>query len=192
MILASKSPRRKEILENFGFVFKVEVPEIEEISSKKGIKEQIEDISRKKAVAIGKVFRNDYVVAADTVVVIGGEILGKPRDVDQAKNMLKTLSGKVHKVITAYSFYNLEKNIDLTRSIETEVKFRDLTDGIIEWYIASGEPMDKAGAYGIQGKGAALVENINGDFFSVMGFPIGDFIENIQKNGIGLNEIKSL
>lgn len=192
MILASKSPRRKEILENFGFVFKVEVPEIEEISSKKGIKEQIEDISRKKAVAIGKVFRNDYVVAADTVVVIGGEILGKPRDVDQAKNMLKTLSGKVHKVITAYSFYNLEKNIDLTRSIETEVKFRDLTDGIIEWYIASGEPMDKAGAYGIQGKGAVLVENINGDFFSVMGFPIGDFIENIQKNGIGLNEIKSL
>ncbi|MGL4403204.1 MAG: Maf family protein [Fusobacteriaceae bacterium] len=191
MILASKSPRRKEILENFGFSFKVETPDVEESSLKFGIKDQIEDISRKKAMAIGNKFPNEYIVSADTVVVIKGEILGKPRDEKEAFNMLTLLSGKSHKVITAYSIYNFEKKVDITKSIETEVKFRELTREIIDWYIASKEPMDKAGAYGIQGKGAMLVESINGDFFSVMGFPIGDFVENIQKIGVELKDLES-
>ncbi|MGL4253084.1 MAG: Maf family protein [Fusobacteriaceae bacterium] len=191
MILASKSPRRKEILENFGFSLRIEIPDIEEISSKFQIKDQIEDISRKKVLAIGENFPQEYIVAADTVVVINKKILGKPKDKEDAAKMLALLSGDSHKVITAYSIYNSEKNIDITRSIETEVKFRELTEEIIEWYIESGEPMDKAGAYGIQGKGAMLVESIKGDFFSVMGFPIGDFMENIQKLGIGLKNIKS-
>lgn len=191
MILASKSPRRKEILENFGFSFRIENPDIDESSSKLHAREQIEEISRKKALAIGEKFPEEYVVSADTAVVTDDKILGKPKDKEEALEMLNLLSGKTHKVITAYSIYNLKKNVDITRSIETEVKFRRLTRETIDWYIESGEPMDKAGAYGIQGKGAMLVEGINGDFFSVMGFPIGDFIESLGKLEVELKDLKS-
>ncbi|MGL4980597.1 MAG: Maf family protein [Fusobacteriaceae bacterium] len=191
MILASKSPRRKEILQNFGFSFEVKNADIDESSSEIDIKDQIEEISRKKALAIGKIYCDDYIVSADTVVVIDGEILGKPEDTEDAFSMLTRLSGNIHKVITSYSIYNFQKKIDITKSVETDVKFRALTKEMIDWYIKSGEPMDKAGAYGIQGKGAMLVESIQGDFFSVMGFPIGDFIESIQQLGIELENLKS-
>lgn len=192
MILASKSPRRKEILETQGFNFRIVVPNIDESSDKAGVVEQIIDIAQKKAAAVAELNRDEYVVAADTVVVIDDKVLGKPGNRDRAREMLETLSGRTHQVITAYAFKNVEKNIQFADAVVTDVKFRKLDDETIEWYLETGEPMDKAGAYGIQEKGAILVEKIMGDFFSVMGFPISDFINQLKNLGIALEDIPKL
>lgn len=109
MILASSSPRRKEILENFGFSLKIFTKNIEEISDKKNIKEKIKDIAQKKVIAVANDFPNEYVVGADTVVVVDNSILGKPHSREEAFNMLKSLSEREHEVITAYSFVNISK-----------------------------------------------------------------------------------
>ncbi|WP_286033826.1 Maf family protein [Fusobacterium necrogenes] len=192
MILASKSPRRKEILENIGFNIIVKSEDIEEISEKIGILENIKDIAWKKADAVAKSYPTEFVVGADTVVEVDGEVIGKPEDEEEAKEILKKLSGKVHNVITAYSLINKEKNIVVNDIAITKVYFKKLSAAMIDWYIASKEPMDKAGAYGIQGKGAIFVEKIEGDFFTVMGFPIEKFIERLDKLGIKLNDIERI
>lgn len=192
MILASKSPRRREILETLGFKFEVVTPEIEEISDKEGVLEQIMDIALKKAAAVSEKYSSEFVVSADTVVVIDDVVLGKPGSRDEAREMLQKLSGKTHEVITAYALKNRDRDIEMVEAVVTEVRFRELDSQTIEWYIESGEPMDKAGAYGIQGKGAILVEKIMGDFFSVMGFPISDFVNNLKKIGINLNDIDKI
>ena len=102
------------------------------------------------------------------------------------------LSGRKHNVITAYSLINLSKKIDITDYDITKVSFRELSDNMIKWYISTNEPMDKAGSYGIQGKGAVFVNGINGDFFSVMGFPISKFVEKISHLGIELKDIENI
>lgn len=112
----------------------------------------------------------EFVVGADTVVVIDGKVLGKPKDKEDAKKMLKSLSGRSHEVITAYTLINLEKNIEITESVKSVVYFKEISDKEIEWYIKSEEAMDKAGAYGIQGLGSIFVDKIDGDFFAIMGF----------------------
>ncbi len=192
MILASASPRRKEILENFGFSFKTVVKNIDETSNKNTIKEKIMEIARKKTIAVAKDFPNENVVGADTMVVINNKILGKPRNKQEAFEMLKSLSGKNHEVITAFSFINLEKNITYCDYEITKVYFKNLTDEEINWYIETKEPMDKAGAYGIQGKGAFFVEKIEGDFFSVMGFPLGKFVRFLSESGFDLNNLEKI
>lgn len=192
MILASNSPRRKEILENFGFSLKTVSKNIDEISSKEEIKEKIMDIAQQKTMAAAKDYPNENVVGADTVVVIDGKILGKPKDETEAFEMLKSLSGKSHDVITAYSFVNLKKNIFLNDAEVTKVFFKNLSDEEINWYISTKEPMDKAGAYGIQGKGAYFVEKIEGDFFSVMGFPLGRFLRRLTEVGMDLDNLENL
>ncbi len=192
MILASNSPRRKEILENFGFSLKTVSKNIDEISSKEEIKEKIMDIAQQKTMAAAKDYPDENVVGADTVVVIDGKILGKPKDETEAFEMLKSLSGKSHEVITAYSFVNLKKNIFLNDAEVTKVFFKNLSDEEINWYINTKEPMDKAGAYGIQGKGAYFVEKIEGDFFSVMGFPLGRFLRRLTEVGMDLDNLENL
>ena len=192
MILASASPRRKEILENFGFSFKTIVKNIDEISNKSTAVEKIKDIAEKKAKAVAEDFPNEYVVGADTAVVVDGKILGKPHNRLEAFNMLKSLSGKSHEVITAFSFINLTKKILYSDCEVTKVYFKTLTDDEINWYIDTKEPMDKAGAYGIQGKGAFFVEKIEGDFFSVMGFPLGKFIRFLSSAGFDLNNLEKI
>lgn len=192
MILASNSPRRKEILENFGFSLKTVSKNIDEISSKEEIKEKIMDIAQQKTMAAAKDYPDENVVGADTVVVIDGKILGKPKDETEAFEMLKSLSGKSHEVITAYSFVNLKKNIFLNDTEVTKVFFKNLSDEEINWYINTKEPMDKAGAYGIQGKGAYFVEKIEGDFFSVMGFPLGRFLRRLTEVGMDLDNLENL
>ena len=192
MILASASPRRKEILENFGFSFKTVVKNIDEISNKSTAVEKIKDIAEKKAKAVAEDFPNEYVVGADTAVVVDGKILGKPHNRLEAFNMLKSLSGKSHEVITAFSFINLTKKILYSDCEVTKVYFKTLTDDEINWYIDTKEPMDKAGAYGIQGKGAFFVEKIEGDFFSVMGFPLGKFIRFLSSAGFDLNNLEKI
>lgn len=192
MILASKSPRRKEIMESFGFNFKIITPDIDEISDEIEIIDQIMDIARKKALEVSKEFTGDYILAADTVVVLDNKVFGKPKDKLEAKEMLKLLSNRTHEVITAYCLLNLDKNVEIVSHDTTEVKFKDLTDEVIEWYLSTGESLDKAGSYGIQGKGAFLIDNINGDFFSVMGLPIERIVSDLLSIGLKLDELGTL
>ena len=192
MILASASPRRKEILENFGFSFKTIVKNIDETSDKTRAEEKILEIAEKKARATAIDFPDENIVGADTVVVVDGKILGKPKDEKEAFSMLKSLSGRSHEVITAFSFININKNISYSDYEITKVYFKNLTDDEIKWYINTKEPMDKAGAYGIQGKGAFFVEKIEGDFFSVMGFPLGKFVRFLNKTGFNLNDLEKI
>lgn len=192
MILASKSPRRKEIMESFGFNFKIITPDIDEISDEIEIIDQIMDIARKKALEVSKEFTGDYILAADTVVVLDNKVFGKPKDKIEAKEMLKLLSNRTHEVITAYCLLNLDKNVEIVSHDTTEVKFKDLTDEVIEWYLSTGESLDKAGSYGIQGKGAFLIDNINGDFFSVMGLPIERIVSDLLSIGLKLDELGTL
>ncbi|MGL5983275.1 MAG: Maf family protein [Cetobacterium sp.] len=192
MILASKSPRRKEILQQLGFQLNIKTKDIEEVSDKIEIIDQIKDISMKKVIAVAKENKNEYVVGADTVVQIEGRVLGKPKSKEDAKIMLETLSGKAHKVITAYTLINLEKNINITECVQSIVYFKTISNEEIKWYIESGEPMDKAGSYGIQGLGAIFVDKIDGDFFAIMGFPINHFIKTLNNLGITIESLNKI
>ena len=189
MILASNSKRRQEILRDMGFKFKVLTADIEEISDKKEISEMILDIAEKKLDKIAKENVNEFVLAADTVVELEGRIFGKPKSREEAESFLKTLSGKTHKVITAYVFKNISKNIFIKDVVISKVKFYDLDDETIKWYLDTSEPFDKAGAYGIQGQGRVLVEKIEGDYFAIMGFPVSNFLKNLRKNGYKISQI---
>ena len=193
MILASKSPRRKEILENLGIKIEIDVPDIEEISDKENIRDMIEDIAYKKCMAVASNRKNEFVTAADTVVVVDNEILGKPVSEKNAREMLMKLTGREHEVITGFCMINIEKNISIISSDITEVKFKTITEEELDWYISTKESLDKAGAYGIQGNGAVLVEGIKGDFFNVMGFPLHKFIRKTEeKTGLKIEEILKL
>lgn len=192
MILASKSPRRKEILQQMGFNLEIKVKEIEEVSDKVELIDQIIDISKMKVEEVARENENSFVVGADTLVEIDGKALGKPRDKKEAKEMLKMLSGKNHRVITALTLVNVEKNICISDYVKSEVYFKEISEEEIDWYISTGEPMDKAGSYGIQGLGAMFVEKIEGDFFSIMGFPINKFMNILKDIGISVTDIKNI
>ena len=189
MILASNSKRRQEILRDMGFNFKVLTSDIEEISDKEEISEMILDIAEKKLDKIAKENVSEFVLAADTVVELEGRIFGKPKSREEAESFLKILSGKTHKVITAYVLKNISKNIIIKDVVISKVKFFDLDDETINWYLDTSEPFDKAGAYGIQGKGRVLVEKIEGDYFAIMGFPVSNFLKNLRKNGYKISQI---
>ena len=192
MILASNSQRRQEILKDAGFNFRVITSNIEEISDKENVIERILDIAEKKLEQIAKNNVNEFILAADTVVELDKNIFGKPKDRKEAFKFLKTLSGKIHKVITAYVFKNISKNILIREVVISEVKFFDLDDETINWYLDTGEPFDKAGAYGIQGYGRVLVEKIDGDYYSIMGFPISNFLKNLRKIGYKISQIDKI
>ena len=192
MILASNSQRRQEILKDAGFNFRVITSNIEEISDKENVIERILDIAEKKLEQIAKNNVNEFILAADTVVELDKNIFGKPKDREEAFKFLKLLSGKIHRVITAYVFKNISKNILIKEVVVSEVKFFDLDDETINWYLDTGEPFDKAGAYGIQGYGRVLVEKIDGDFYSIMGFPISNFLKNLRKIGYKISQIDKI
>ena len=192
MILASNSQRRQEILKDAGFNFRVITSNIEEISDKENVIERILDIAEKKMEQIAKNNVNEFILADDTVVELNEKVFGKPKNREEAFKFLKTLSGKVHRVITAYVFKNISKNILIKEVVVSEVKFFDLDNDTINWYLDTGEPFDKAGAYGIQGYGRILVEKINGDFYSIMGFPISNFLENLRKIGYKISQIDKI
>ena len=192
MILASNSQRRQEILKDAGFNFRVITSNIEEISDKENVIERILDIAEKKLEQIAKNNVNEFILAADTVVELDKNIFGKPKDREEAFKFLKLLSGKIHRVITAYVFKNISKNILISEVVISEVKFFDLDDETINWYLDTGEPFDKAGAYGIQGYGRVLVEKIDGDYYSIMGFPISNFLKNLRKIGYKISQIDKI
>ena len=171
IILASASPRRKELLTLAGIVYEVVVSQCEEILPD-GITpdKAVEELARQKAEDVFSRNPDCMIIAADTVVALGNTILGKPKDEDDAFNMLSSLSGRRHTVYTGVCIKTKDKT-DLFH-VATEVEFYDLTEKEIRDYIATKEPMDKAGAYGIQGKGSILVKRINGDYFNVVGLPV--------------------
>lgn len=192
MILASKSPRRKEILEEFGFELKIVTKEVEEVSNEIDPHLWAKEIAYKKGIAVSKEYPNEYVISADTVVIFNGEFLGKPKNEEEALIVLKKLSGNVHEVITAVTLINEEKGINRTFTDSTNVYFKTLNEKELKWYVKSGEPMDKAGSYGIQGKGAIFVEKIEGDFFNVMGFPLSKFYDMLKELDCKLEDLNKI
>ena len=172
MILASQSPRRRELLGQMGFSFTVRPARGEELPHPELTPAQlVEELARQKALEVSaEAEADDVVVAADTVVAVDGTVLGKPRDRVHASEMLSALSGREHTVYTGVAVKRGETL--LVEHEATQVRFRPLTEREIDLYIQTGEPMDKAGSYGIQGYGALLVEGIRGDYFTVVGLPI--------------------
>jgi septum formation protein len=171
IILASKSPRRQELIRNITDDFTVIVSEAEEVLPE-GIApgEAPVHLSAVKARAVAADHPDSVVIGADTVVILDGAVLGKPRDKDDAKRMLRELSGKVHTVVTGCCL--IKNGRERAFGERTRVEFYPLNDREIEEYIATGDPFDKAGSYGIQGKGCLFVKGIEGDFFNVMGLPV--------------------
>ena len=173
LILASQSPRRRELLERMGLTqFEIRPAAGEENASPQLTPAQlVEELSRQKAQEIaGTATESDIIIAADTVVAADGRVLGKPHSREEAMEMLSFLSGRTHTVYTGVTVQQGAKT--LTRHEATDVVFRPLSEAEIAAYVNTGEPMDKAGAYGIQGRGCVLVEGIRGDYYNVMGLPV--------------------
>lgn len=169
IILASGSPRRRELLELAGVPFVVQTADVDEsIPAGTSPEEAVQLLAVKKARAVEA--KQRLVLAADTVVALDGVIFGKPRNEEDAKEMLRTLSGKIHQVHTGVCIRRGEREEVFCET--AQVEFYPLTEEEIERYVASGEPMDKAGAYGIQGKGALLVRRIAGDYYTIVGLPV--------------------
>lgn len=185
IILASASPRRKELLAQLGIEFEILVSDVEEVITETEPNRVVEELSMQKAEAVFRQTEGDVmVIGADTVVAMEGAILGKPRDEEHAKEMLRQLQAKEHCVYTGVTLYvrKGENEFRNTFSECTHVKFYPMTDGEIKWYVETREPMDKAGAYGIQGLGARFVEKISGDYNNVVGLPIARLYQEIKYN----------
>lgn len=176
--LASKSPRRSEMLQSLNIPFAtISSPYEEKMDDVAGLlpEEIASTLAGFKAYQASLALENGIVVGADTIVVQGDSVLGKPADKDEVISMLRSLSGKRHRVITGISVVHVEKKITLTHSEITHVFFRNLSDKDIDQYIKTGEPFDKAGAYGIQGYASLFVDKIEGCYFNVVGFPVVAF-----------------
>jgi septum formation protein len=182
-VLASASPRRRELLNLIGIPHDVRPANVDEtMRPREAPRRHAERLAREKASAIAVRDPNLITIGADTVVVINRKVLGKPADAEDAARMLGMLSGREHTVITAVA---VSRGRELRSAIEeVRVKVRRLSDEEIEAYIATGEPMDKAGAYGIQGFGATIVERIEGDYFSVMGLPLVRLVGLMRDVGV--------
>ena len=179
MILASQSPRRKELLQLLGVPFDI-IPSASEevIDLSLPIEEAIALVAGKKAEAVYQLHPEAVVIGSDTVVTLDGEILGKPKDEEDARRMLRKLSGRVHQVVTGVAILSQEKS-DSFASV-CDVVFYDLSEEEIDAYVESKEPMDKAGAYGIQGKGFFLVKEIHGDYYTVVGLPVAEVKRHLE------------
>ena len=176
IILGSQSPRRKELLENVGIDFEIIMAEGEEIVDLSlpfpEIVKSLAEIKNEQVKNSPACPEKAIIITADTMVVCEGEIMGKPKDEEDAKRMLKLLSGNTHSVLTGYCICDKETGKKRSGAVESFVKFRLLTDDEIDRYIKTKEPMDKAGAYGIQLKASMFVEEIHGDYFNIVGLPV--------------------
>ena len=182
VILASASPRRKELLEKIGLKFEVEPSNYaEDMHSKLRPDELAKSISLGKAKVVASKHKNAIVIAADTFIVFRGKIMGKPNTEAEARKMLMRLRGKSHSVITGFTILDTDRNKVLTKSVETIIHIKKLTSEEIDAYVRSKEPLDKAGAYAIQGLGSVIVERIEGDYFNVMGLPLSALAESLKE-----------
>ena len=173
IILASASPRRREILKNTKLKFEVQKSDIEEVFLENESPESmVVRLAYEKAFDVAENNRDKLVIGADTIVVLGDEVLGKPKDEEEAFDMIQKLSNKTHRVITGIILINLKKGIVVNDYQISYVTFKDLSEDSIKDYINTKESLDKAGGYGIQGYGALLVDSIQGDYFNIVGLPI--------------------
>jgi septum formation protein len=185
IILASESTRRIDILRTLGISFSIIPPNIDERRNKDELpRDFVLRMSYEKAHKVGNLFPDKWVIGADTVVVLKGKILGKPKNDSDAFNMLKILSGKWHRVITGYCVLNISRNITYRDAVETRVYIRGLSDDEIKRYIKTSEPFDKAGSYAVQGKGGYMVKEIKGSYANVVGLPICEVAEALLSLGV--------
>lgn len=189
IILASASPRRKALLKQIGLDFEIVVSDFEEIIDN-NLKphDQAQKFSLGKAKDVAQNHKNAIIIAADTFVVFKNEILGKPKTAENAKKMLKMLSGKAHFVITGFTIFDTKTGRIVTKSLETKVYIKKLTEREIGEYIRTGEPLDKAGAYAAQELGGIFVKKIDGDFFNLVGLSIFAVSEELKKFGVKVLE----
>ena len=179
IILASASPRRRELISLITNEFEIHTADVDEtIEEGMSPEEAVMLLSLKKAKAVSGLFRGRTVIGADTIVVCDGIILGKPENRENAKEMLRMLSGRIHQVLTGVTITDGEKTD--TFFVSSDVTFFNLTEDEISGYAESGEPDDKAGAYAIQGKGSLFVEKINGDYFNIVGFPVSEVNRHLK------------
>jgi septum formation protein len=185
LVLASESPRRKQFFRDLGLDFEVQAAAVEEqVGENEGPEAFVQRLSQEKALAVARNNPNSWVLGADTVVVLGERILGKPLGSAGAFEMLNMLNGKWHEVWTAYAICNQAKSVNLQRVVKTEVLFFKCSTALLQAYVATGEPLDKAGAYGIQGRGGLLVEEIRGSYSNVVGLPLAEVVESLLSLGI--------
>ncbi len=185
IILASGSPRRRELLGSLGWKFRVIVPEIDESIGKESPLQAVERLAMEKARAVSGLFHEDLVIAADTIVVIEGRILGKPENSSRAIEMLSMLNNRTHEVITGLAVcWGSSRSVS---SEITKVTFRKMNTSDLSTYVSTGEGLDKAGAYAIQGRGSLLVKNISGCYFNVVGLPLFRLSKIMEDMGLSLS-----
>lgn len=185
LILASMSPRRKYLLEQAGLVFKVIPSHIDEDAVDVSDPEaRVRVLAEAKASEIAAKYPDAWVIGADTVVCIGNAVLGKPDSMQDARDMLITLSNQTHQVLTGYTICCQSAGHCFSDTVKTDVRFKNLSEEEIEWYIQTDEPFDKAGAYAIQGLGTFLVRRINGSYTNVVGLPVCEVIEHLLDNRV--------
>jgi nucleoside triphosphate pyrophosphatase len=184
LILASRSPRRYELLKQVGLEFDVIPSRIEEDFVKgESPRKHVLRLAEAKALDVGNRHPDHWVIAADTIVYVDHSILGKPKSREEAKKMLRRLSGKQHRVLTGFSVQHLEKGKGDREAVQTAVKVKKLTQAEMEWYVETGEPFDKAGGYAIQGMGSFMIESIKGSYTNVVGLPICELIQMMSRLG---------
>lgn len=185
IVLASGSPRRVELLRQIKLPFTIQVSNVDENNVEcREPKEWVQQLALAKAKDVAHKVEHGLVIGADTIVVQKNKLLGKPQSVQEAINMLEFLSGTTHQVLTGIALVDVLSGDSITDVEITQVKFRKISRAEIESYVASGEPMDKAGAYGIQGLGALFVEGISGCYFNVVGLPINKLANNLKHFGV--------
>jgi septum formation protein len=185
MLLSSGSPRRKELLSLLGIPFQVIAPNIPEVQQPDETPRSFcLRVSREKAIPVAQKFPDALVIGADTIVVIDGTILGKPRDQHEAYDFLMLLQDKMHYVLTGYTIASGNRSI--SKVVKTKVRFRAMTAKEISWYVSTGEPMDKAGAYAVQGIGSLFIKEIHGCYTNVIGLPLSQLYNDLNKFGIRL------
>ena len=184
-VLASSSPRRRELLKSIGLEFDVVPSHIpEQRTESETPEEYVARLSREKARAIAETHPDRWIIAADTTVVLGDQVLEKPADDTDAKRMLSAISGDTHVVFTGVTLRRIEPAYADTHVTATEVRMLPMTAHDIDWYIATGEPRDKAGAYAAQGLGGMFIDSIHGSFTNVVGLPLASLFQMLRKAGI--------
>jgi len=184
LILASKSPRRYELLKQVGLDVDVVPSNInEDFIQGESPKDHVVRLAKAKALDVGGQFPNHWVIAADTIVTLNGSILGKPKSREEALEMLRRLSGQEHWVLTGFSVHHFERKKVDVEAVQTAVKMKTLTPVEMEWYVQTGEPLDKAGGYGIQGIGSFMIESIRGSYTNVVGLPLCELIQMLTRLG---------
>lgn len=182
IILASGSPRRSEILTSVGWEFTKDVADIDETERENESPEiYVQRLAREKAETVAKRYENEIVLGADTTVVINDQIIGKPIDLDDARRMIKMLSGNWHEVLTGIAVVRSQNLESIVGIQSTRVKFSEMNDAEIEFLVNYGEPLDKAGAYAVQAQAALFIEKIEGDYWNVVGLPINLVYEIVGK-----------